>query len=41
MARNNILRKTKAPQLKNLLDAWWQSTDNLPEDTGGAGTPGD
>jgi hypothetical protein len=37
MARNNILRKTKAPQLKNLLDAWWQSTDNLPDGTGGAG----
>jgi hypothetical protein len=37
MARNNILRKTKAPQLKNLLDAWWQSTENLPDGTGGAG----
>jgi hypothetical protein len=41
MARNNILRKTKSPQLKNLLDAWWQSTDNLPDGTGGAGKPGD
>jgi hypothetical protein len=37
MARNNILRKTKTPQLKNLLDAWWHTTENLPEGTGGAG----
>jgi hypothetical protein len=27
MARTNILRKTKSPQLKNLLEAWWRSTD--------------
>jgi hypothetical protein len=41
MARNNILRKAKTPQLKNLFDAWWQSTENLPENTGGAGKPED
>jgi hypothetical protein len=48
MARNNILRKTKSPQLKNLLDAWWQSTEDLsadrqdlPDGTGGAGKPED
>ena len=28
MARDNILRKTKTPQLKNLLDAWWRSTED-------------
>jgi hypothetical protein len=39
MARNNILRKAKTPQLKNLFDAWWQSTENLPDDSGGAGKP--
>jgi hypothetical protein len=38
MARNNILRKAKTPQLKNLFDAWWQSTETLPESTGEAGT---
>jgi hypothetical protein len=27
MARTNILRKTKTPQLKNLLDDWWRSTE--------------
>jgi hypothetical protein len=31
MARDNILRKTKTPQLKNLLDAWWRSTEDLPD----------
>src|SRR4029450_7417696 len=31
MARDNILRKTKTPQLKNLLDAWWRSTEDVPE----------
>jgi hypothetical protein len=39
MARNNILRKAKTPQLKNLFDAWWQSTEDLPDDSGGAGKP--
>jgi hypothetical protein len=48
MARDNILRKTKSPQLKNLLDAWWRSTEEQPEgsqeqNTGsgeaGTGTP--
>jgi hypothetical protein len=39
MARTNILRKAKTPQLKNLFDAWWQSTEDLPEGTGGAGKP--
>jgi hypothetical protein len=39
MARNNILRKAKTPQLKNLFDAWWQSTEDLPEGTGEAGKP--
>jgi hypothetical protein len=41
MARDNILRKAKTPQLKNLFDAWWQSTENLPDGTGGAGKPED
>jgi hypothetical protein len=41
MARTNILRKSKTPQLKNLFDAWWQTTEDLPEDTGGAGKPED
>ena len=27
MARDNLLRKTKSPQLRNLLDAWWRSTE--------------
>jgi hypothetical protein len=31
MARDNILRKTKTPQLKNLLDAWWRSTEEHGE----------
>jgi hypothetical protein len=39
MARNNILRKAKTPQLKNLFDAWWQSTEDLPDGTGEAGKP--
>jgi hypothetical protein len=33
MARDNILRKSKTPQLKNLFDAWWRSTE---EQTGGS-----
>jgi hypothetical protein len=41
MARTNILRKSKTPQLKNLFDAWWQSTEDLPDGTGGAGKPED
>jgi hypothetical protein len=32
MARTNVLRKTKSPQLKNLLDAWWRSTEDLSAD---------
>jgi len=39
MARTNILRKAKTPQLKNLFDAWWQSTENIAESTGEAGKP--
>jgi hypothetical protein len=31
MARDNILRKAKTPQLKNLFDAWWRATENLPD----------
>jgi hypothetical protein len=31
MARDNLLRKTQTPQLKNLLDAWWRSTEDLLE----------
>jgi hypothetical protein len=31
MARDNILRKTKTPQLKNLFDAWWRSTEDVIE----------
>ena len=27
MARDNILRKAKTPQLKNLFDAWWRATE--------------
>ena len=27
MARDNILRKARTPQLKNLLAAWWRSTE--------------
>ena len=38
MARDNILRKAKTPQLKNLFDAWWQSTEDLPDGTGETGT---
>jgi hypothetical protein len=41
MARDNILRKAKTPQLKNLFDAWWRSTEDLPDGTGGAGKPED
>jgi hypothetical protein len=32
MARDNILRKTNTPQLKNLFDAWWRSTDDQASD---------
>jgi hypothetical protein len=32
MARTNILRKTKTPQLKNLLDAWWRCTEDWTSD---------
>jgi hypothetical protein len=31
MARDNLLRKTKSPQLKNLFDAWWRSMDDPPD----------
>jgi hypothetical protein len=31
MAKKNILRKTKSPQLRNLLDAWWRATDEHAE----------
>ena len=41
MARNNILRKAKTPQLKNLFDAWWRATEDLPDGIGGAGKPED
>jgi hypothetical protein len=41
MARDNILRKAKSPQLKNLFDAWWRATEDLPDGTGGAGKPED
>ena len=27
IARTNILRKAKTPQLKNLFDAWWRATE--------------
>jgi hypothetical protein len=44
MARDNILRKTKTPQLKNLLDAWWRSTadqaDGSQEQNAGRGEAG-
>jgi hypothetical protein len=32
MARANVLRKTKSPQLKNLLAAWWRSTEDWASD---------
>jgi hypothetical protein len=32
MARDNLLRKTKTPQLKNLLDAWWRSIEEQASD---------
>jgi hypothetical protein len=35
MARRNILRKT--PQLKTLLDEWWQGTEEMAEEHGKAG----
>ena len=31
MAKKNILRKTKSPQLRNLLEEWWRSTDEQAE----------
>jgi hypothetical protein len=50
MARTNVLRKTTSPQLRNLLDAWWRSTEEQEGDghvgttaqrEGGTGTPND
>jgi len=45
MARDNILRKAKQPQLKNLFDAWWRATEDQADgnheqnaDRGEAGT---
>jgi hypothetical protein len=32
MARTNVLRKAKTPQLKSLLDAWWRSTEEQDGD---------
>ena len=32
MARTNVLRKSQSPQLKNLLDAWWRTTEDLSAD---------
>jgi hypothetical protein len=32
MARDNILRKAKTPQLKNLFDAWWRSMEEQASD---------
>jgi hypothetical protein len=32
MARTNVLRKAKTPQLKSLLDAWWRLTDEQDGD---------
>ena len=31
MARDNLLRKTRSPQLTNLLDAWWRAMDDPPD----------
>jgi hypothetical protein len=48
MARANVLRKTKSPQLKNLLEVWWRSTEewtdgsqehNAGRGEAGTGTP--
>jgi hypothetical protein len=50
MARDNILRKTKSPQLRNLLAVWWSSTEeqdsaggsqmeSTPKREAGTGTP--
>jgi hypothetical protein len=46
MARDNILRKSKTPQLKNLFDAWWRATEDQSDgndeqsaDRGEAGKP--
>jgi hypothetical protein len=33
MARTNVLRKTKSPQLKNLLAQWWRLTEDWTSDT--------
>jgi hypothetical protein len=33
MARDNILRKAKTPQLKNLFDAWWRLTEEQTEES--------
>jgi hypothetical protein len=32
MARTNVLRKTKSPQLKNLLAEWWRVTEDWTSD---------
>jgi hypothetical protein len=32
MARTNVLRKAKTPQLKSLLDAWWRLTEEQDGD---------
>ena len=32
MARTNVLRKTKSPQLKNLLAQWWRLTEDWTSD---------
>jgi hypothetical protein len=32
MARTNVLRKTKSPQLKNLLSEWWRLTEDWTSD---------
>jgi hypothetical protein len=32
MARTNVLRKTKSPQLKNLLVQWWRLTEDWTSD---------
>jgi hypothetical protein len=33
MARANVLRKTKSPQLKNLLAEWWRVTEDWTSNT--------
>ena len=36
MARTNVLRKTKSPQLKNLLAEWWRLTEDWAREEGTA-----